>query len=78
MLITGTSLVSFMLPTVCIALILAASLHDIVARTVPNGLVLLLAIAGLATGGISDSRPQAAAAAEPTTRAVTGCGRASK
>jgi prepilin peptidase CpaA len=41
-----------MLPVVCIGLILAASLHDIIARTVPNGLVLLLAIAGLATGAI--------------------------
>jgi prepilin peptidase CpaA len=48
--ITGTSLLPFILPIVCVALILAASLHDIVARTVPNRLSLALAIAGIATG----------------------------
>ena len=52
MLITGTTLLSFILPIVCIGLILAASLHDIVARTIPNGLALLLAAAGIATGAV--------------------------
>jgi len=36
------------LSTVCIALTLAASLHDIIARSIPNRLVSVLAIVGLA------------------------------
>lgn len=51
--ITGTSLLLFMLPIVCVALILAASLHDIVARTIPNSLALALAVAGIATGALN-------------------------
>ena len=50
MLITGTSILLSILPIVCLGLILAASLHDIVTRTVPNSLVLALAAAGVATG----------------------------
>jgi prepilin peptidase CpaA len=42
-----------MLPIVCVALILAASLHDIVARTIPNSLALALAVAGIATGALN-------------------------
>jgi prepilin peptidase CpaA len=45
--ITGTSFPPFILPVVCIALVLVASLHDIVARTVPNSLVLILAAVGI-------------------------------
>jgi prepilin peptidase CpaA len=36
------------LSTLCIGLALVASLHDIAARTIPNPLVLVLAIAGIA------------------------------
>jgi prepilin peptidase CpaA len=36
------------LSTVCVALTLAASVHDIIARTIPNRLVSVLAIVGLA------------------------------
>jgi prepilin peptidase CpaA len=50
--ITGTSLLLFILSIACIALVLAASLHDIVARTIPNGLALTLAVAGIATGAL--------------------------
>jgi prepilin peptidase CpaA len=49
LLITGTSLPLSILSIVCIGLILAASLHDIVARTIPNGLALALAVTGVAT-----------------------------
>jgi prepilin peptidase CpaA len=52
LLITGTSLLLSILPIVCLGLILAASLHDIVARTVPNGLPLALALAGIAAGAL--------------------------
>jgi prepilin peptidase CpaA len=45
--IIGTSFPSFILPVVCIALVLVASLHDIAARTVPNSLVLILAAVGM-------------------------------
>jgi prepilin peptidase CpaA len=46
----GTSLFSSMLLVFCIGLILAASLHDIVTRTIPHSLLLALAVAGIATG----------------------------
>jgi prepilin peptidase CpaA len=42
--ITGPSFVSFIVP---LGLLLVASLHDIAARTIPNNLVLALAVAGL-------------------------------
>jgi prepilin peptidase CpaA len=48
--ITGLSLLLFILSLICIGLILAASLHDIAVRTIPNGLVLALAIAGIGMG----------------------------
>ena len=49
MLIAGTSLL-IILPAVCFGLILTASLHDIVTRTIPHSLVLALALVGIATG----------------------------
>jgi prepilin peptidase CpaA len=52
-LLTGwTSLLLSILPVVCLGLILAASLHDIVARTIPNGLPLALALAGIVVGAL--------------------------
>ena len=48
--IIGTLFSSFILPVVCIALVLVASLHDIVARTIPNCLVLILAAVGVTMG----------------------------
>jgi prepilin peptidase CpaA len=46
--IIETSMVLFVLQIGCACMILAASLHDIVARTIPNGLALALAAAGIA------------------------------
>jgi prepilin peptidase CpaA len=40
------------LPVACAALMVGASLHDVIARTVPNRLALALALAGLATAFI--------------------------
>jgi prepilin peptidase CpaA len=48
LLITGTSVLLSSLPIAGLGLVLVASLHDIVARTVPNGLALALAVAGTA------------------------------
>ncbi len=45
--IIGTSTVSFVLQICCAGIILAASLHDIVARTIPNGLAVTLAVSGI-------------------------------
>lgn len=45
---TGISFVLCILRVACIGLVLAASLHDIAARTVPNRLALALAIIGVA------------------------------
>jgi prepilin peptidase CpaA len=42
-----TSLALFMLSIICIVIIVAASLHDIVARTIPNSWALALAVAGV-------------------------------
>lgn len=42
----GTSLLLAGVPVVSIGLVLAASAHDIVARTIPNGLVLAVALIG--------------------------------
>jgi prepilin peptidase CpaA len=50
--ITEISLALFMLSLICIGIILAASLNDIATRTIPNGLAIVLAIAGIAMGGI--------------------------
>jgi prepilin peptidase CpaA len=50
--ITGTSLFISVLPIICAGLILAASLHDIVTRTIPHSLLLALAAAGVATGAM--------------------------
>jgi prepilin peptidase CpaA len=50
LLVIGTSHLSVALAVVCIGLALVAALHDIVTRTVPNGLALLLAAAGIAIG----------------------------
>ncbi len=52
MLISGTPSFFSILPFVCVVLTLAASMHDIVARTIPNGLALALAIAGVAAAAI--------------------------
>lgn len=52
MLITGTPLFSFFLVFICIGLILAAGLHDVIARTVPNSLVLMLSVAAIAAATI--------------------------
>jgi prepilin peptidase CpaA len=49
---TWASLFSI-LPIACIGLILAASLHDIVARTIPNRLVLALAVAAAGNEAIN-------------------------
>jgi len=46
--IIGISMVSFVLQIGCAGIILAASMHDIVARTVPNGLAVTLAVSGIA------------------------------
>jgi prepilin peptidase CpaA len=46
--IIGTSMVLFALQTCCAGIILAASLRDIIARSIPNGLALALAIVGTA------------------------------
>ena len=50
MVIIGTSHLSAILPIVCIGVTLAASLHDIAARTIPNSLALALGVAGIAIG----------------------------
>jgi prepilin peptidase CpaA len=50
--ITGISLALFMLPLICIGIILVASLNDIATRTIPNGLAVALAITGIAMGAI--------------------------
>ena len=47
--ITGMSLAACTLPLISIVLVLAASLHDIAARTIPNKLASAVAIAGIAT-----------------------------
>ncbi len=47
---TGTSLFLCISSISCVGLIFAASLHDVATRTIPNGLVLALAVAGLAIG----------------------------
>jgi prepilin peptidase CpaA len=46
--ITGISLALFMLSLVCIGIVLAASLNDIITRTIPNNLTAALAITGIA------------------------------
>jgi prepilin peptidase CpaA len=50
---TGTYLFSSVLTVVGVALVLGASLHDVVGRTIPNGLVLALAIGGIATQAVN-------------------------
>ena len=62
LLTTGISAALFILPLICIGLILGASLHDVATRTIPNGLVLGVAIAGLATSA-ANGRLQASLAA---------------
>jgi len=52
--ITGTSLILLILPALCIGLILAAALHDVATRTIPNGLALALAVAGIAIGAMNE------------------------
>jgi prepilin peptidase CpaA len=44
---TGIPLCVFITTFLCVGLILAASLHDIATRTIPDGLVLALAATGL-------------------------------
>ena len=46
--IVGPSMILIVLQIGCAGMILAASLHDIVARTIPNGLALALAAGGIA------------------------------
>ena len=46
---TATGLALLIASFLCMGLILTASLHDIATRTIPNGLVLFLAVAGMAT-----------------------------
>lgn len=46
---TGISLCLSISSILCLGLILAAALHDIATRTIPDGLVLALAAAGLAS-----------------------------
>lgn len=43
------------LTAISIALFLAAALHDVAARTVPNGLALALAITGIAARGLDQN-----------------------
>ncbi|MEA2737421.1 MAG: prepilin peptidase CpaA [Acetobacteraceae bacterium] len=43
------SIVLFVFPLICVGLVLAASLHDIATRTIPNGLAVAVAAAGIAT-----------------------------
>jgi prepilin peptidase CpaA len=50
--ITEISLALFMLSLICIGISLAASLNDIATRTIPNGLAMILAIAGIAMASI--------------------------
>jgi prepilin peptidase CpaA len=50
--IIGTSMALFALQIGCAGIILAASLQDIVARTIPNGLALTLAVAGIALSAL--------------------------
>jgi prepilin peptidase CpaA len=42
-----TIFTTYILPAACITMLIGASLHDLVSRTIPNGLALLLACAGL-------------------------------
>ncbi|MEJ0015830.1 MAG: prepilin peptidase [Acetobacteraceae bacterium] len=46
---TGESTVLIILTSLCLGLLLVASWHDIAARTIPNGLVLLLAVTAAMT-----------------------------
>jgi prepilin peptidase CpaA len=50
---TGTSFFLANSAILCIGLILAASLHDVATRTIPDGLVLALAAAGLVSSALS-------------------------
>jgi prepilin peptidase CpaA len=50
--LSGTALVLLVLQLGCVGMILAACLHDVVARTIPNGLVLALAAVGITTATI--------------------------
>ncbi len=45
----------FLLPLLCIGFVIIASLSDIATRTVRNGLVLILALAGLAVAPLTGS-----------------------
>lgn len=63
MLITWSSLFTNGLTVAAIAVLLAASLHDIIARTVPNWMAVALALLGLGLRGLAGNLPIAVLAA---------------
>ena len=61
--IIGTLFLSSIFPILYVGLVLAACLHDVVARTIPNGLVLALAFTGVVAGAINGNLPGSLGAA---------------
>jgi prepilin peptidase CpaA len=53
MLTIWTSYIAAWLPIVCVTLAIVAAMHDVIARTVPNSLVLTLAITAFANAAAS-------------------------
>jgi len=51
MLTSWTSYIATALTVVCVLLAIVSSLHDVIARTIPNGLLLILTVASLAAAG---------------------------
>lgn len=61
--LTVSALTLYILPVICIGLMIGASLHDLVTRTIPNGLALVLAGVGLIAATVGGHFPGALLAA---------------